>query len=185
MNNDYLRFLTKERLKAKEELDSAKIKLRLLLHEEIQEQKNILTNDIGILTLSRSISNYLNAIDEKKNRAAKESVKVHLEDYFGINDVKLLTVVRFYEDIRYSVKFKFAGGETCYEIEVPNFNSSYWELPHCGMASKCDTDTLLERIQYMDVKMLTVKSNGKVSICDPFADYLTDPDKFCDIFKRG
>ena len=185
MNTDYLKFLNKERLKAKAELDSARVRLNLIMFEEFKCRKDLVANEIGGLLISKSASSYLFTEDEGEKASRKKSLATYISDMFNIKYVKVLTVHQFGFDARsHCIRFSFGRKKEIYEIEVPNLNSSYWTLSE--LPSKIDTEKILDLIYYMDIRVRSVHSNdGDVSsVCSEITSFLNDPDGYRSIFSK-
>lgn len=184
MNTDYLKFLNKERLKAKEELDSARIRLNLIMFEEFKCRKDLVANEIGGLLISKSAASYMFTEDEEEKAARKKSLATYISDMFNIKYVKVLTVHQFGFDARsHCIRFSFGRKKELYEIEVPNLNSSYWT--HDTLPSKMDTDKILDLIYYMDIRVRSVRaSNGPSYVCDEITSFLKDPDGYRSVFNK-
>lgn len=184
MNTDYLKFLNKERLKAKEELDSARIRLNLIMFEEFKCRKNLVETEIGGLLISKIAASYMFTEDEGEKTSRKKSLATHISDMFGIKYVKILTVHQFGFDARsHCIRFSFGRKKEIYEIEVPNLNSSYWTLAE--LPSQMDSDKILDLIYYMDIRVRSVRaSNGPSYVCDEITSFLKDPDGYRSIFNK-
>lgn len=184
MNTDYLKFLNTERLKAKAELDSAKIRLNLIMFEEFKCRKDLVANEIGGLLISKSASSYLFTEDEGEKTSRKKVLATHISDMFGIKYVKVLTVHQFGFDARsHCIRFSFGRKKELYEIEVPNLNSSYWTLTE--LPSQMDSDKILDLIYYMDIRVRSVHTiNGASSVCSEITSFLNDPDGYRSVFNK-
>lgn len=174
---NHLKFLNDERLKAKEELDSAKLKLNLIMFEQFKEQQNIIHAAFDFRMMAKAAYSCIGVTDDEENKKCKKVLATYISDFFGVKSITVLNVWQYGYDARcYSIRFTVGKEKTCYELEIPNLNATYWlkdEIP-----SKMKADDILEMLYYMNVRLRSVKGSEKCSVCDEICVYLDDADKF-------
>lgn len=180
---DYLKFLDNERLKAKEELDSAKLKLNLIMYEQFKEQQNIIHAAFDFKMIAKSAQSCIGITDADEDKKYKKTLATYISDYFGVGGIKVINVYQYGYDTRsYSIRFNTVG-KACYELEVPNLTSIYWMEDKS--ASRRKADDISELIYCMDVRLRSVKGSERASICEDISSYLKDPDGFRNVLKEG
>lgn len=70
---NYLKFLNDERIKAKEELDSAKLKLNLIMFEQFKEQQSIIHSAFDFSMMAKAACSCIGVTDDEQNTKCKKS----------------------------------------------------------------------------------------------------------------
>lgn len=174
---NYLKFLNDERLKAKEELDSSKLKLNLIMFEQFKEQQSIIHSVFDFRMMAKAAYSCIGVTDDEENTKCKKVLATYISDFFGVKSITVLNAYQYGYDARcYSIRFTAGKEKACYELEIPNLNATYWNRDEAP--SKIKTDDILDMLYYMNVRLRSVKGSEKCSVCDEICAYLDDADKF-------